>query len=270
VGDSQKSLREVKCVDWSKSNEVAFRRSKNSSKNTLPKPQKLWIKMNKRHDFHRFFLLTVIGTILLSGCSTAPSNSDVRKVLESRIQEKAGGLIKLNGVTMSNGRGADAMGKKLHFLDYQAEIEFTADCYWGGRSASFDAVTGDSGQYDSHYFQRKERVQKGQRETVFGSLRFELTDEGWQEEIPARPFSILPPADRDLILGDLSRVAALAYQYRQEPTQIGGGGGTYVGFTLRPDVAQGVTVVSIEADRIVIEKKGVRGTVDSEGKLTTN
>jgi outer membrane murein-binding lipoprotein Lpp len=234
------------------------------------KDTKLWIKMNNTGDFHTFFLVTVIGTILLSGCSNSPSSSDVRRVLESRIQEKASGVIKLNSIATSNGREVNAMGKKLYFLDYQAEIEFTADCYWGGRSASFEVVIGDPRQYDSHYLQGKECVQKGQQETISGSLRFELSDGGWQEEIPSQPFSILPPGDRDLTLGDLSRVAALAYQYRQQPTQMGGGGGSYLGFTLRPDFAQGVTVVSIEADRIVIEKGGVRGTVDSEGKLSTN
>ena len=193
-------------------------------------------------------LLIFLLLILLSGCSQAPSNSDVRKVLENGIKEKSGGAIKLIGFSTSNARGADAMGKKLYFLDYKAEIEFTADCFWGGSSSSFEVVVGEPSQYSSSYLEGKKQVRKGQRETVSGSLRFELADEGWREEAPGGPFSILPPADRDLILGNLSRVAALAFEYRQRPSQSGGGGGSYIGFTVSPDVAQGVTVVSVGAD----------------------
>lgn len=214
-------------------------------------------------------LLVLLSIIALSGCSSTPSSSDVRKVLENRIKEKSGGAIKLIDVTTSNGRGADAMGKRLYFLDYKAEIEFTADYFWGGSSSSFEVIVGEPSQYSSSYLEGKKRVQKGQRESVSGTLRFELADEGWREEAPGRPFSILPPADRDLILGHLSRVAALAFEYRQRPSQNGGGGGSYIGFTVSPDVAQGVTVVSVGTDEIVIEKEGVRGTVDSNGALRT-
>jgi hypothetical protein len=39
-------------------------------------------------------------------------------------------------------------------------------------------------------------------------------------------------SNRDYIIADLEDLAANAYQYRIRPSTIGGGGGTYVGFTI--------------------------------------
>lgn len=66
---------------------------------------------------------------------------------------------------------------------------------------------------------------------------------------------------------DFQVIAALAYQYRLRPSSLGGGNGSYIGFT-HPEVAsRGFRVVSITSDEIVIERANLRGIVDMQGRL---
>ena len=229
------------------------------------------LKMNPFQGLMNHSTTLLIAGLFLAGCSSAPSDSEIKKVLEKRIQKESGGAIKL--VTFENLRShtADAMGIKLYILDYQAVIEFTTPCYWEGQSAGFKVTIGEPGPYSARLYEGQKRMLKGQQETVTGTVRFEQSDDGtWMEEGSPKAFSVLPPTEREILLGALSNVAAQAYQYRQRPSQLGGGGGSYVGFSLPPDAAQGVNVVHVSADEIVLEKEGIRATVDKDGALRTD
>ena len=223
--------------------------------------------MKHSHEIS-WFILLIIGWAGLAGCSSSPAVSDARKVLENRINAQSKGIIKLISFNKLYGDEIQTRGKTIYIMNYDGEIEFAADCYWKGQAHGFEVNTWILDLPGLIHDVGKKRL-KGARERISGSIRFEKTEEGWQEEGRPKAFSVFPPAEPGLILGDLSRVAAIAYQYRLRPTAHGGGGGSYVGFKISAEVAQGVSIVSISDDEMVLEKDGLRGTVDSNGSLRT-
>ena len=84
-------------------------------------------------------------------------------------------------------------------------------------------------------------------------------------------------SNKDAIINDLGNLAATAYQYKIRPTSMGGGGGTYGGFTIPSKMltndnatyalvgAPGATVVYIATS----SNGTVTATVDVDGKLGT-
>lgn len=85
-------------------------------------------------------------------------------------------------------------------------------------------------------------------------------------------------ANRDAIIADLTNLAANAYQYRIRPTTMGGGGGSYVGYTLPPSLASNengiyvsgtIAATSIEFTGTSAQytADSVTGTYGPDGKL---
>ena len=86
-------------------------------------------------------------------------------------------------------------------------------------------------------------------------------------------------ANRDAIIADLTNLAANAYQYRIRPTTMGGGGGSYSGYTIPPSLATnengsyslgtvGTTSVTFTGTSAQYTSDSVTGTYGSDGKLT--
>jgi hypothetical protein len=83
---------------------------------------------------------------------------------------------------------------------------------------------------------------------------------------------------KDAVINDLNNLAAQAYQYRIRPTSMGGGGGSYLGYTIPPRMtsSENATYSCIaEADTIryaavvsANRKNGMRVLVDGDGRLT--
>ena len=227
------------------------------------------IEMITSHKLLRLILSVYFLAAFIPACSSPPSLSDAQKELEARINRESKGIIKLISFSESNGHEANVFGKKIYIFDYEAEIEFNDDCYWGGPAKGFEVKTwvidpsASSQEIGTKYT-------KGQREKISGKLRFELTDSGWRGEVSERSAAMELPANRDMIVNELLNIAGRAYEYRQRPATLGGGGGSYVGFEVPDQLAPGVKIVSLKADQIVIEKQGVRGTVDRNGMLRTD
>lgn len=86
-------------------------------------------------------------------------------------------------------------------------------------------------------------------------------------------------ANRDAIISDLTNMAANAYQYRIRPTTMGGGGGSYVGYSIPPSLVSnenGVYSVSTAGTATGVGFKGtsaqytsdsVTGSYGADGKL---
>lgn len=142
---------------------------------------------------HSCISFSVLTTVLIfGGCSSAPSASDAEKVVENQIHKqtqdliKVGliqqGLIKLVGFEKTNAQKADVMGIKVYTIEYQAEIEFLDDCWWGGplEGMVFEAIPGEPGPFNAFLYMGKKRVRKGQREKVRGEIQFEKTEKGWR------------------------------------------------------------------------------------------
>jgi len=87
-------------------------------------------------------------------------------------------------------------------------------------------------------------------------------------------------ANRDAIIADMTNLAANAYQYRIRPTTMGGGGGSYSGYTIPPSLQSnengtyalngtpGATTVSFTGTSAQYTTDSVTGTYGSDGKLT--
>ncbi|MDP2886037.1 MAG: hypothetical protein Q8P51_13560 [Ignavibacteria bacterium] len=87
-------------------------------------------------------------------------------------------------------------------------------------------------------------------------------------------------SNKDAIINDLGNLAATAYQFRIRPTSMGGGGSSYVGFTIPSKMSSNdngiytttavtATVVSFQAVSSVTAANIVTAAIDSDGKLGT-
>jgi hypothetical protein len=82
-------------------------------------------------------------------------------------------------------------------------------------------------------------------------------------------------AARDAIINDLSNISANAYQFRIRPTTMGGGGGSYVGYTIPRKLSandNGNYMAEVSADSVILTgtwshgNGSVRATLNKEGR----
>ncbi len=116
---------------------------------------------------------------------TAPSESDVKALLEKKITTQSKGAIRLVSFKKTNGQAA---GQSYAF-EYEAEISFNADCYWGNGpllwDGNYDATIGkprSSLEEMSPAFFGKTRAKRGEVSKVTTKLYFEHTEKGWREK----------------------------------------------------------------------------------------
>jgi hypothetical protein len=87
-------------------------------------------------------------------------------------------------------------------------------------------------------------------------------------------------SNKDAIINDLGNLAATAYQFRIRPTSMGGGGSSYVGFTIPSKMSSndnGIYIttavaagtVSFKATSSVTATNIVTADINSDGKLGT-
>lgn len=121
---------------------------------------------------------------------TAPSAGDGEKLLRNKIQNEGKGNIKLVSFSKTNGQMREVSGTQVYKLEYEGEIEFLADCYWGPFefggtwSGNFHAVAGKRDAISAFHpqYMGKQEVRKGQKTKVAGSVTFERTEKGWRGE----------------------------------------------------------------------------------------
>ena len=83
-------------------------------------------------------------------------------------------------------------------------------------------------------------------------------------------------SNKDAIVNDLGNLAATAYQFKIRPVSMGGGGGSYTGFTIPSKMSSNdnATYTAVAAAATVIytatsPNGTVTATVNDEGKLGT-
>jgi hypothetical protein len=223
--------------------------------------------------------IAILGVTLLAGCSSTPSASEGRDVLEKQIQEQSKGMIKLLDFRKTDGQAGELMGVRVYAMDFEAEVEFQEDCYWGGPFGGFEVMTGEPGPFNAFMFMGKRKARAGERATISGKLQFQKTEKGWQGKIASTQVQSASSAEadqitesrnskRDAAINDLNDLAARAYQFRLRPKQMRGGGGSYEGFDIPEGWPAGVRIVRVSADEIVFEKDGVQAFVDADGNAT--
>ena len=120
-------------------------------------------------------LFFAVAAFLSGGCSSTPSESDAKKILESKIAKESGGLIKLVSFTKTNAILSEVQGVKVYTLEYEATIEFLEGRWWlftqGFRVSRRESATFASA-----------RFRAGERRSITGEMEFKKTERGWRGE----------------------------------------------------------------------------------------
>lgn len=129
-------------------------------------------------------LFFAVAAFLSGGCSSTPSESDAKKILETKIVEQSRGLIKLVNFTKTNAQFGEKEGVKIYTLEYEATIEFLEDGSWLHRT--YGVVPGIGFfrviQHKPYGREReKKSVKAGQRESITGEIKFEKMEKGWRK-----------------------------------------------------------------------------------------
>ncbi len=124
--------------------------------------------------------------LLISGCSSTPSQSDAKQIIQQRIDKLSGGRIKLISFEKTNGQEGQLLGVKLYSLEYACVIEFLEDCKWipEFRTAKLTKSQDfwEKFREDLNNMGRQSRpVKKGEKAKVAGQIVFEKTEKGWRE-----------------------------------------------------------------------------------------
>src|SRR5689334_19887562 len=112
--------------------------------------------------------IAIFSIILLAGYSLTPSVFEARKILSKQIEKQSGGVIKLVKFEKSNRQKVVWLGAKTYNMEYDAEIEFLDDCYWGEPACGFEIVKGKPGPFTAFMFVGKREAKKGQHVKVMG------------------------------------------------------------------------------------------------------
>jgi hypothetical protein len=128
------------------------------------------------------YIVPVLAALFLAGCSSQPSESTGKKVIEKRIQTQSNGLIKLVSFKKTNASSPD---KNSYVLEYEMEIEYLDDCWVpsGGLEVTppdLIAAPISSSPPSSVLFAVKKR--KGETTKTSSWLGFKKTEKGWRSD----------------------------------------------------------------------------------------
>ncbi len=136
----------------------------------------------------------IIALVLLTACgqSTAstPSPDHGENALRERVKSDSEGRIRLTSFRKTDGQSWEKHGVSLYTMEYEAEIEFTEDCwssqefYHGNAFGTFTIKVEDPRRYADlvrRYESLHERPwrNKGDSFIVQGSLAFQKKESGW-------------------------------------------------------------------------------------------
>lgn len=142
-------------------------------------------------DARRRAISALTGVVLLSiftSCSSTPSATTAREIINSRIERQSKGRIRLVSLQKTNGQMGEIFGVKVYQLSYKGEIEFLEECFWvkgmdaaaGLGPVSFRTVTRQEGLRDRlGALDNRRLMQKGARSEISGEITFEKTEKGW-------------------------------------------------------------------------------------------
>lgn len=124
-------------------------------------PKKTWIII--------FLMLLAVS---MSACSSKPSASDAEKVFQNTLDKIYPGILKVVSFKKTNGQELSRYGAEGYKIDFEAEIEYTADCY----STKTDTV----GWISKNKAWGHQPIKKGHRVKEKGTFYFEKTEKGWR------------------------------------------------------------------------------------------
>ncbi|MDO9230284.1 MAG: hypothetical protein Q7U03_12035 [Syntrophales bacterium] len=129
------------------------------------------------------YVTTILVSLFLAGCSGTPSESVGRQIVEKKVQDESGGLMKLVSFRKINATGDSSM----YSMEYEAEIVFTDDAivyegeaimgpFWARRGSSRNVFNTSAMLTGGRLIEKR----KGERMNRAGTLTFEKTEKGWR------------------------------------------------------------------------------------------
>lgn len=94
-----------------------------------------------------FFASLIASTLLLAACSSGPSESDIKSLLESEVKQLSDALGQMGGADMSDMLKVDIHSVKIHSCEvvrddvYNCDIEVDATAPVVGRSTDRSQIT---------------------------------------------------------------------------------------------------------------------------------
>ncbi|MBV9657052.1 MAG: hypothetical protein JO295_02975 [Verrucomicrobia bacterium] len=131
-------------------------------------------------------ILSVAATFILIGCSSKPTESTARDLIQNMIQSQSNGLITLVSFTKTNGI---SLGDAEYRLEYSATIQFQDNCLygspWSSPSEPFGAKKASQTDIQPRTDPNAAIVlgnigRKGQSQVINGVMGFQKTENGWR------------------------------------------------------------------------------------------
>lgn len=134
-----------------------------------------------RHKEMKWIIAVIIILLpFLSGCSSRPSDSAGRSVLENAYKN----IVKISSFKKTNAQEGNAFGVSVYEMEYEATVEYISNaCEIGFGRAIEGGLGGVSPISDkpSPLECMAGRIhKKGEKETIKGKLVFEKTEKGWK------------------------------------------------------------------------------------------
>lgn len=192
------------------------------------------------------FPLAMLFSVLVAAASvpqhsSTPSLSECRSMVQKRVQGESEGVITVVDFKKVLDAQAENGGKKIYGMQFEGSIRFNSECYWRP-DHGFQVYKSGRPTADDSRLGQKIKALSGERKKVVGQLRFVKEKSGWEGKIDyikvlLNPNTVPPSNDqgrllRGNLINDLNNLAAKAQNYYRHPKAVGGGGGSFAGFTL--------------------------------------
>jgi hypothetical protein len=123
------------------------------------------------------YVVPVLTALFLAGCSSQPSQSAGKQIIEKTIQDESKGLIKLLSFRKTN---ATSRGN-YYVMEFEVEIEYLEDCVLEGVGPFSRASRGlFKAERGSSLRGLPYQPKKKGKERRSGELEFEKTEKGWR------------------------------------------------------------------------------------------
>lgn len=149
--------------------------------------------MKNRFQIHRASLVVASALLIgLCGCKQAgtPTLTEGQGAIENSIKQESQGRIKLVKFEKTDGVHGESQGVPFYRLEFRSEIEFVADCQWGGGMAgsnlNFKAAKQQNARETNKQTDDSQNAEKlitvGQRASVSGVVHFTKKENGWSAD----------------------------------------------------------------------------------------
>jgi hypothetical protein len=126
--------------------------------------------------------------VTIPGCSSTPSERQIRSLLEEEVSSESAGRLRLASFAKINGREAEMMGIRSYIIDWEGEIEVLESTFWESpyvgreRELSFATEPSDGVDFAKRWdltFTGYEEFSEGHLQKIRAVMTLQDSDNGW-------------------------------------------------------------------------------------------